>query len=152
MAEAVFLPLRDGTGRYRHAWRLHLHLHLHLDVDRHVPAAWELTDARNTGKSDEKDVLRRKLAPGHTHVMDRWYARFTLWNDIRAAGSTSRGRWGGRASGCGGWTRRRRMRSWRRCGSPSAGGGRAGASCGSDGGVALGNGFTLRPPRRPRRG
>jgi len=84
VAEAVFLPLRDGTGRHRHAWRLHLH----LDVDRHVPAAWELTDARNTGKSDEKDVLRRKLAPGHTYVMDRWYAQFTLWNDVRAAGSS----------------------------------------------------------------
>ena len=84
VAEAVFLPLRDGTGRHRHAWRLHLH----LDVDRHVPGPWELTDARNTGKSDEKDVLRRKLAPGHTYVMDRWYAQFTLWNDVRAAGSS----------------------------------------------------------------
>jgi len=84
VAEAMFLPLRDGTGRHRHAWRLHLH----LDVDHHVPAAWELTDPRNTGKSDEKDVLRRKLSTGHTYVMDRWYAQFTLWNDIKAAGSS----------------------------------------------------------------
>jgi hypothetical protein len=71
VAEAMFLPLRDGTGRYRHAWRLHLH----LDVDHHVPTAWELTDPRNTGRSDEKNVLRRNLAAGHTYVMDRWYAR-----------------------------------------------------------------------------
>lgn len=84
VAEAMFLPLRDGTGRHRHAWRLHLH----LDVDRHVPAAWELTDPRNTGRSDEKNVLRRKLSAGHTYVMDRWYAQFTLWNDIKAAGSS----------------------------------------------------------------
>ena len=35
VAEAMFLPLRDGTGRHRHAWRLHLH----LDVDHHVPVA-----------------------------------------------------------------------------------------------------------------
>lgn len=83
VAEAMYLPLGDGTGRHRHAWRLHLH----LDVDPHVPAAWELTDPRNTGRSDEKNVLRRKLAAGHTYVMDRWYAQFTLWNDIKAAGS-----------------------------------------------------------------
>jgi hypothetical protein len=84
VAEAMFLPLRDGTGGHSHAWRLHLH----LDVDHHVPGPWELTDARNTGASDEKSVLRRNLAPGHTYVMDRWYARFTLWNDIKAAGGS----------------------------------------------------------------
>jgi DDE family transposase len=82
VAEAMYLPL--GEGHYRHAWRLHLH----LDVDHHVPGPWELTDPRNTGRSDEKSVLRRNLAPGHTYVMDRWYAQFTLWNDIRAAGSS----------------------------------------------------------------
>jgi hypothetical protein len=84
VAGAMFLPLRDGTGRYHHAWRLHLH----LDVDHHVPTRWELTDPRNTGTSDEKSVLRRNLAAGHTYVMDRWYAQFTLWNDINAAGSS----------------------------------------------------------------
>ena len=82
VAEAMFLPLGDGA--YRHAWRLHLH----LDVDHHVPGAWEITDARNTGKSDEKSVLRRKLAAGHTYVMDRWYAQFILWNDIKSADSS----------------------------------------------------------------
>lgn len=82
VAEAMFLPL--GGGEHCHAWRLHLH----LDVDRHVPAAWELTDPRNTGRSDEKNVLRRKLCAGHTYVMDRWYAQFTLWNDVKAAGSS----------------------------------------------------------------
>ena len=82
VAEAMFLPL--GDGRHSHAWRLHLQ----FDVDHHVPGAWEITNPRNTGKSDEKTVLRRKLAPGHTYVMDRWYAQFTLWNDIKAAGSS----------------------------------------------------------------
>ena len=81
VAQAMFLPL--GDGRHSHAWRLHLQ----LDVDHHVPGRWELTEPKNTGKSDEKSVLRRNLAPGHTYVMDRWYAQFTLWNDIQAAGS-----------------------------------------------------------------
>jgi Transposase DDE domain len=82
VAEAMFLPL--GDGRHSHAWRLHLQ----LDVDHHVPGRWEVTAPKNTGKSDEKSVLRRNLAPGHTYVMDRWYAQFTLWNDIQAAGSS----------------------------------------------------------------
>lgn len=82
VAEAMYLPLENG--RHSHAWRLHLQ----LDVDHHVPGAWEITDPRNSGKSDEKSVLRRRLAAGHTYVMDRWYAQFTLWNDIKAAGSS----------------------------------------------------------------
>jgi hypothetical protein len=82
VAEAMFLPL--GGGRHSHAWRLHLQ----LDVDHHVPGAWEITEPKNTGKSDEKNVLRRKLQAGHTYVLDRWYAQFTLWNDIKAASSS----------------------------------------------------------------
>lgn len=82
VAEAMFLPL--GGGRHSHAWRLHLG----FDVDHHVPSQWEITDPRNSGKSDEKSVLRRALAPGHTYVMDRWYAQFTLWNDVKSAGSS----------------------------------------------------------------
>jgi hypothetical protein len=82
VAEAMFLPL--GDGRHSHAWRLHLQ----LDVDHHVPGRWELTPPKNTGHSDEKSVLRRNLAPGHTYVMDRWYAQFSLWNDIQARGSS----------------------------------------------------------------
>jgi hypothetical protein len=82
VAEAMFLPL--GDGRHSHAWRLHLQ----LDVDHHVPAAWEITEPKNTGRGDEKSVLRRNLSAGHTYVMDRWYAQFTLWNDIKGAGSS----------------------------------------------------------------
>jgi hypothetical protein len=82
VAEAMFLPL--GDGRHSHAWRLHLQ----FDVDHQVPAAWEITGPKNTGKSDEKSVLRRNLSAGHTYVMDRWYAQFTLWNDIKAAASS----------------------------------------------------------------
>lgn len=82
IAQAMYLPL--GDGRHRCAWRLHLQ----LDVDHHVPSQWEITEPKNTGKSDEKNVLRGKLAAGHTYVMDRWYAQFVLWNDIKRAGSS----------------------------------------------------------------
>jgi hypothetical protein len=82
VAQAMFLPL--GDGRHSHAWRLHLQ----LDVDHHTPGRWEITPPKNTGRSDERSVLRRNLAPGHTYVMDRWYAQFSLWNDIQAKGSS----------------------------------------------------------------
>ena len=82
IAEAMYLPLENG--KHSHAWRLHMQ----FDVDTHVPGPWELTDPKNSGKSDEKSVLRRNLRPGHTYVMDRWYAQFILWNDIKAAGSS----------------------------------------------------------------
>jgi hypothetical protein len=82
VAQAMFLPL--GNGRHSHAWRLHLQ----FDVDHHVPGKWEITEPKNSGKSDEKSVLRRNLQPDHTYVMDRWYAQFTLWNDIKAASSS----------------------------------------------------------------
>jgi hypothetical protein len=82
VAEAIYLPMAGGA--HRHAWRLHLQ----LDVDHHVPSQWELTTPKNTGKTDEKNVLRRALEAGHTYVMDRWYAQFILWNDIKAAGSS----------------------------------------------------------------
>lgn len=82
VAEAMYLPAAGGG--HSHAWRLHLQ----FDVDHHVPSQWEITDPRNTGESDEKSALRRRLAPGHTYVMDRWYAQFTLWNDIKAAASS----------------------------------------------------------------
>lgn len=76
VAEAMWL--KDKAG-----WRLHLQ----FDVDHHVPAAPEITNARNTGASDEKHVLRKKLEAGHTYVMDRWFAQFTLFNDIHKAQS-----------------------------------------------------------------
>jgi hypothetical protein len=82
VAQAMFLPL--GDGRHSHAWRLHMQ----FDVDHHVPGSWELTQPKNTGKSDEKNALRRKLAADHTYVLDRWYAQFKLWNDIKAKGSS----------------------------------------------------------------
>jgi hypothetical protein len=85
VTEAMYLPTGRHRGEgHRHAWRLHLQ----FDVDHHVPAEWEITDPRNTGKSDEKNVLRRALQADHTYVMDRWYAQFVLWNDIKRAGSS----------------------------------------------------------------
>lgn len=63
-------------------------LHTHFEVDRHVPVRMTLTDGANSGLSDEKTVLRSQLLPDRCYVMDRWYAQFTLFNDIVAAQSS----------------------------------------------------------------
>ena len=82
ITEAMWLSSRTGT--VHHAWRLHAH----FDLDKHVPTRMDLTDGRNSGESDEKTVLRKALAADHCYVMDRWYAQFTLFNDIHRAGSS----------------------------------------------------------------
>src|SRR5271157_11538 len=82
IAEAVFMS--DKNGGSHSGWRLHTH----FDIDRHVPTRMEVTPGSNSGHNDEKNRLRKALQPDHCYVMDRWYAQFTLWNDIVAVGSS----------------------------------------------------------------
>jgi hypothetical protein len=81
LAEAMWLTTRTGTQHG--AWRMHTH----FDLDKYVPVRVDLTNGKNSGKSDEKNVLRQHLAADHCYVMDRWFAQFKLFNDIHAAGS-----------------------------------------------------------------
>jgi hypothetical protein len=78
IAEAAFMGDKDGGSHS--GWRLHTH----FDVERHVPTCMEVTPARNSGHNGEKHRLRKTIKPDHCYVIDRWYARFTLWNDIVA--------------------------------------------------------------------
>lgn len=82
IAEAAYL--KDRNGQSKSAWRLHTH----FDVDRGVPVRIDVTSGKNSGKNDEKNVLRSNLQPDHCYVMDRWYAQFTLFNEIHAIGSS----------------------------------------------------------------
>ena len=82
ITEAMWLTTRTGTAH--HAWRLHTQFHL----DRHVPTRMDLTTGKNSGDSDERNVLRQHLAADHLYVMDRWYAQFKLFDDIAAASSS----------------------------------------------------------------
>lgn len=82
IAEAMWLSSR--TGNAHHAWRLHTH----FELDKHVPVQMTLTNGKNSGPSDEKTVLRTQLQPDRCYVMDRWYAQFTLFNDIHRAHSS----------------------------------------------------------------
>lgn len=82
VAKAAWIPFQDGTSK--HAWKLHVQ----FDFDSFLPTDVELTDACNSGKSDEKYVLRNKLKRDCCYVTDRWFGQFTLFNDIVAAESS----------------------------------------------------------------
>lgn len=82
VAQAAYLKTKQGESRS--AWRLHTH----FDVDRGVPTRIDVTSARNSGKAEEKNMLRSRLAADHCYILDRWYAQFQLFNAIHAIGSS----------------------------------------------------------------
>jgi len=82
ITQAVYL--KNCHGDSKSAWRLHAH----FDIDHHVPRRIDVTGGLNSGKTEEKYVLRKALQPDHCYVMDRWYAEFLLWNDIHALESS----------------------------------------------------------------
>jgi hypothetical protein len=82
VADAFWLKFKDDTPK--HAWKLHVQ----FEVESFAAVQTQLTDARNSGKSDEKYVLRTKLSTGRCYVMDRWFSQFTLFNEINAIGSS----------------------------------------------------------------
>ncbi|MEX2167675.1 MAG: IS4 family transposase [Pirellulales bacterium] len=82
IAQAAYLKTKQGESRS--AWRLHTH----FDIDRGVPTRIDVTPALNSGKSEEKNMLRGRLAADHCYVLDRWYAQFKLFNEINAIGSS----------------------------------------------------------------
>lgn len=59
-------------------------LHTHFELLKSVPVRMDLTD----GNASEREVLRASLEAGRVYVMDRGYAKFTLFRDILDVGSS----------------------------------------------------------------
>jgi hypothetical protein len=78
--EASYLKRTEGSGLIK--WRLHTH----FEVDRGVPLRIDVTPD-DGGEHDERAVLERTIEADRTYVIDRGYAKFTLFNRIVAAGS-----------------------------------------------------------------
>jgi hypothetical protein len=81
MAEASMLKAATGSASIK--WRLHTH----FEVDRYVPARIDVT-RDGGGECDERAVLERTIESDRLYVMDRGYAKFTLFNQIVAAKSS----------------------------------------------------------------
>jgi len=81
MAEASLLKQQEGSGLVK--WRLHTQ----FEVDRYVPTRIDVT-RNGGGQADERSVLERNIQSDHCYVMDRGYAKFTLFNKIHASGSS----------------------------------------------------------------
>jgi hypothetical protein len=81
MAEASWRKRGKGSGLVK--W----HLHTHFEVDRHVPRRIDVTPDGG-GDWDERAVLDRTVEPDRLYVLDRGYAKFTLFNAIVAAQSS----------------------------------------------------------------
>jgi len=81
LMQASVLKSQTGSGMVK--WRLHTH----FEVDRYVPSRIDVT-RDGGGDLDERAVLERTIESDRLYVMDRGYAKFTLFNKIVAAKSS----------------------------------------------------------------
>lgn len=63
-------------------------LHTQFDLERAVPVRIDVTGGVGRGEADERAVLEKAIESGRCYVTDRGYAKFKLFNDIHAAGSS----------------------------------------------------------------
>jgi hypothetical protein len=75
LVQAMGLKEQTGSGLVK--WRLHTH----FEVARFVPTRIDVTP-NGGGEHDERAVLQRTLEADRLYVMDRGYAKFTLFNRI----------------------------------------------------------------------
>ncbi len=63
-------------------------LHTQFDLEHGVPIRIDVTEGISRGEADERAVLAKALESGRCYVKDRGYAKFKLFNEIVAAGSS----------------------------------------------------------------
>ena len=72
---ASVLKQTCGSGLVR--WRLHTH----FEINKLVPSRIDVTE-NGGGENDERAVLQRAIEEDRLYVMDRGYAKYTLFNSI----------------------------------------------------------------------
>lgn len=82
VARLAWLP--KSKGKSLSAYRLHTQ----FEVLRGVPTRIDVTPGKPKGKADERAVLEQSVESDRCYIIDRGYAKFTLWNAIVAAGSS----------------------------------------------------------------
>ena len=81
MMAASLLKTQTGNGLVK--WRLHSQ----FEVDRYVPVRIDVT-RDGGGDNDERSVFERTIQADRLYVLDRGYAKFSLFNAVHAAGSS----------------------------------------------------------------
>ena len=82
VARLAWLP--KSGGKYSCGYRLHTQ----FEVFRGSVHRVDVTGSRPKGDADERAVLARTIEPDRCYVIDRGYAKFTLWNAIHRAQSS----------------------------------------------------------------
>jgi Transposase DDE domain len=75
--------LPKGEGKSSCGYRLHAQ----FEVFKGAPSHIDITSANPKGEADERRVLERTVGSGRCYLVDRSYVKYTLWNEIAAAGS-----------------------------------------------------------------
>jgi hypothetical protein len=87
VASLAWLPSK-GNGKNKGTPVGGYRMHTHFEVLRGVPERIDATPAKPMGQNDEKAVLASVLKPDRCYVTDRGYAKFELFNQINAVGSS----------------------------------------------------------------
>lgn len=87
VASLAWLPAK-GNGKNKSTPVDGYRMHTHFEVLRGVAERIDATPAKPCGKHDERAVLASVLKPDRCYVTDRGYAKFELFNEINAIGSS----------------------------------------------------------------
>jgi len=87
VATLAWLPSK-GNGKNKGASVDGYRMHTHFEILRGIPERIDATPAKPKGQDDEKAVLACVLQPDRCYVTDRGYAKFELFNQINAIGSS----------------------------------------------------------------
>lgn len=87
VASLAWLPSK-GNGKNKGTPVDGYRMHTHFEILRGVPERIDATAAKPKGQDDEKAVLASVLKPDRCYVTDRGYAKFELFNQINAIGSS----------------------------------------------------------------
>ena len=82
VARLAWLP--KAGGKMNCGYRLHTQ----FEIFRCTVNRVDVTGSKPKGAADERAVLARTVETDRCYLIDRGYAKFTLWNDIHAAGSS----------------------------------------------------------------
>ena len=82
VSRLAWLP--KGGGKMTYGYRLHPKFEIFRGTVHRVDA----TGSKPKDEADERAVMARTVESDRCYLMDRGYAKFTLWNDIHAANSS----------------------------------------------------------------